>query len=391
MIAPAALRELVASVLVTDRLAERPTSAPDYPREKLAIQDLARHMADDPASLLPELVRQAMQLCHADSGGISVLEGNVFRWQGLTGTLSCFEGTFTPRDNSPCGVCLDENRPILMANPEKAYDWIAAAGIVVPEVLLVPLSINGTVPLGTLWVVAPPGRHFNNGDARLMAELATFTGIALHMVQTDAKLKAALEQQETLAAEMSHRVKNMLATTSALIQLSMRGAATKDDLAQSLRGRIQALGLAHGLVRSSFGIDRTVTSVPLDELIATILRPYAMPMLHGPAVPLGERATNALALILHELTTNAAKYGALSATNGAVHVSWRLEKRENGERLVLDWEERGGPTPQAPAQTGFGSRLVRGTVDSLRGTIAYHWPPAGLRARIEVPTDRLAL
>jgi two-component sensor histidine kinase len=376
----------VAKVFITDRLKSRPAAEPDYPREKLALQDLARRMADDPASLLPELVRLALQFCDGDSAGISVLEGDRFRWQDLTGRLASFEGAFTPRNSSPCGVCLDRSHPILMAHPEDAYDWIADADIVISEVLLVPLTVNGTQPLGTLWVVARDERPFDKGHARIMMELATFIGIALHMVQSDVRLKQALEQQETLAAEMSHRVKNVLATTNALVHMSMRGAATKEDMAYSLSGRLQALGAAHGMVRSSFASGREVRGVPLADLLTTIVRPYALPALGGPPIHLGGSTANALALIFHELTTNAAKYGALSVAGGAIRIAWKIDD----DTLRLDWRETGGPMPVQPTPMGFGSRLVDGTIAGLDGTFARHWLPEGLCVEVSVPVARLA-
>ena len=188
----------VAEVFITDELLNRATPEPDYLREKLAIQDLAHQMADHPAEVLPRLVALAMQICDADLAGVSVLDGAVFRWLGLQGKLAVFEHATTPRNHSPCGVCLDRGDAILMAHPERAYDWIANANIVVPEVLLVPLLINGKTPLGTLWVVAKDGQHFNAGHARVMAELAVFSGVALRMIQSDTQLKTALEQQEVL-------------------------------------------------------------------------------------------------------------------------------------------------------------------------------------------------
>src|SRR6187549_546848 len=134
----------IASVIVTEQLAQRSSLPPDYLREKLALQDLANQMADHPSEVLPRLVNLAMDICDADSAGISVLEpeGKEFRWFGLHGSLAVFEGARTPRNFSPCGVTLNQNAPVLMKNPERVYDWIRDAKIVVPEVLLVPLYVR---------------------------------------------------------------------------------------------------------------------------------------------------------------------------------------------------------------------------------------------------------
>jgi hypothetical protein len=131
-------------VLITDELWNRPPAKTDYLREKLALQDLVLQMADHPAEVLPRLAALAMELCQATSAGMSLYEAQpgspgVFRWHYLTGQLTAFSGATTPRDFSPCGVCLDVRTPILMANAERFYPWIAEAKIRVPEVLLVPL------------------------------------------------------------------------------------------------------------------------------------------------------------------------------------------------------------------------------------------------------------
>jgi len=142
----------IATVFITDQLADRKADAPDFLREKLAIQNLAAVMSDHPDEVLPRLVKLGMEICGAHSAGISILEPEAgqFRWHALAGELATFEGTTTPRNFSPCGVCLDLAEPILMERPERAYDWIRDAGITVPEVLLVPLTVKDSDAIGTL-------------------------------------------------------------------------------------------------------------------------------------------------------------------------------------------------------------------------------------------------
>jgi hypothetical protein len=104
----------VSVVNITEQLVRRGSALPDYAREKEAIEELAEQMVDQPVELLPRLVGLALELCGASSAGVSVLEGDRFRWLGLRGVLAVFEGETTPRNFSPCGVCLDQNRTILM-------------------------------------------------------------------------------------------------------------------------------------------------------------------------------------------------------------------------------------------------------------------------------------
>jgi two-component sensor histidine kinase len=382
------LPEALAEVFITDELQRRTPPDPDYLREKLALQDLARQMSDHPNQVLPRLVKLAMDICGAESAGISILEpqSEQFRWFALTGILATFEGATTPRNNSPCGVCLDCDSPVLMAHPERAYDWIRAADISVPEVLLVPLRVKGLQSVGTLWIVSGKSGHFDGEHARVMTELAAFAGMALRMIQTEERLTQALQQQETLAREMSHRVKNLFAITDSMIRMSARSAGTKEELASSLSGRLHALASANSLVRRSFG-DGSDEGVNLGELLERVLRPHdhAKFSVDGPDLSLGEQATNNLALVFHELATNSAKYGALSKATGSVTVQWLTDDTA----VHLTWQESGGPLTSAPVALGFGSRLVATTIERIGGRIEHDWCPQGLSVRVELPLSAL--
>lgn len=384
-VAFAAARCTVDDVLITEELKRRSTPQPDYFKENLAFQDLAQHMAEQPSEVLPRLVRLALEICGADSAGISVLEGEVFRWLGLHGKLSVFEGATTPRNFSPCGVCLDQSRPILMERPERVYDWIADAKITVPEVLLVPLLIKGEAPIGTLWIVAKEGQRFNAEHARMMSELAVFTGIALKMIQSEQQLRAGLAEQKTLAREMSHRVKNIFAVTEALIRRTARHAATKQEMTESLLSRLHALASAHGLINKAVHPNTQSVAVEIGDIVDAVLRPHRLSVSEGPHVQLGERATSNMALVLHELATNATKYGALSSGEGSIRLLWQMRDGS----LDLSWKEQAGPPVTAPEKRGFGSELVEKAIASLGGTIVLDWASDGLAVEIKVPEDRL--
>src|SRR5277367_6255186 len=152
------LEPSIASVFITDELERRPAKKTDYLQEKLALQELAARMVEQPEEVLPRFVDLAMEMTGGVSAGLSLYEENpapgVFRWRYLRGVLSNFDGATTPREFSPCGVTLDRNGPVLSLHPERVYSWIAEANITVPEVVLVPLYLGGTTPLGTLWIVS---------------------------------------------------------------------------------------------------------------------------------------------------------------------------------------------------------------------------------------------
>src|SRR5580698_10665629 len=193
------LEPSIASVFITDELERRPPKKTDYLKEKLALQDLAARMANQPEEVLPRFVDLAMDITGGISAGLSLFEPTpapgVFRWSYLRGVLAPFTGATTPRNFSPCGITLDRNAPVLSLHPERVYDWISDANIVVPEVLLVPLYLGEKVPLGTLWIVSDREGHFDSGHARAITELAAFVGIALRMVRSEERLKLSLDAQ----------------------------------------------------------------------------------------------------------------------------------------------------------------------------------------------------
>ncbi len=382
-------------VFITEQLDRRNPGKIDLLREKRALQEIAALMADDPAQVLPKFVSLAMEMAEGVSAGLSLLEENpapgVFRWHHLTGTLARFTGATTPRNFSPCGIVLDMDAPVLTAYSERGYDWIAACDVTLPEVLLVPLHIDRKEPTGTLWIVSDKDEHFHREHARATTELASFVAIALRMLRTEQKLQAALDEQVILTREMTHRVKNLFAMTDGMIRLTAKSATTPKEMSTLLSGRMRAMAHAHALVRREFSEEGvSAPSSSLRDLIEKIAQPHEdlSPegarrfSIEGPELRCGERASNAIALIFHEMATNAAKYGALKVEDGRVSVVWRL--REGN--LEFEWKERHGPPIENAVQShGFGSELVRRMVGQHDGNVEYDWQRAGLVANISFP------
>ena len=380
--------ELIAAVVITDELLRRPPPDPDYLREKHAMQDLAQQMADRPTEIIPRLVALAMEICDGVSAGVSVLdpETNRFRWLGVQGALAAMQGVTVPRENSPAGLCLDIGGPVLFAQPGRAFGWMQGGVLPVSELLLVPLQSKGAAPLGALWVIAKEAGHFDSGHARAMGELATFAAIALRMIQSEKRLSQALRIQETLANEMNHRVKNVFALTEGMVRLSTHSAVSKEDLAATLMGRLHALAEAHALVGRRFD-QMPWAGADFGGVLTRILLPHdeGRSIVRGPALSVGERAVTSVALLFHELATNAAKYGSLSVDQGAVEIEWEADERD----MRLQWREAGGPITKPPERQGNGVKVVNGTIQQLGGTIDYDWRPQGLIARLRLPIASL--
>jgi len=192
--------------------------------------------------------------------------------------------------------------------------------------------------------------------------------------------KEAEERQALLAREVDHRARNALALVQSIVRLT-RADTIKSYIA-AVDGRIGALARAHTLLAQS-----RWQGADLARLVDEELAPYRADAPEriaaaGPDVSLEPRTAQTLALALHELCTNAAKYGSLSVMAGRVEVNWELQPRS----LLLRWTESGGPRPQAPAAPGFGIRMISASIErQLAGEAAFHWRPEGLHCSVCVP------
>ncbi|MDJ0389230.1 HWE histidine kinase domain-containing protein [Roseomonas sp. E05] len=208
---------------------------------------------------------------------------------------------------------------------------------------------------------------------------------------TDAQRRAA-ELQRLLAREVDHRAKNVLSIVQSVVRLTR--TEEPGAFVAAVEARIAALARAHALLAQEGWAGADLRAIAEREFA-----PYATVRCHacssirleGPPLPLAATAVQPLAMVLHELATNAAKYGALSRPDGTLTLRWALDR--NADLLVLDWLETGGPPLQgAPARSGFGSRIIEATLRSqLRGQMERRWEGSGLACRITLPLARTAL
>ena len=202
--------------------------------------------------------------------------------------------------------------------------------------------------------------------------------------------KHAEERQNQLIAELDHRVKNALATVTAVISHTGQGTSTVADFAAALEGRIRSMAATHELLSS-----HRWRGLSLTELIQREFEPYTASdntEISGPAVLLKPEAGQALAMVLHELATNAAKYGALSTRKGRLLIRW--DRRLNGQsrpNLAFDWQEVGGPAVVAAGKSGYGMSTIRDLIPyEFGGRVDLVFPPEGVRCRLELPADWLS-
>lgn len=198
------------------------------------------------------------------------------------------------------------------------------------------------------------------------------------------------ERQRLLLRELNHRVKNTLATVQALATQTVRHARQPSEFLEAFSARLQALGAAHSLLS-----DREWRGIGISELVRIEVKPFESddrPRItaSGPDLLLSPDQAVGLGLILHELASNALKYGSLSAPSGKVDLEWKAQGRKGARRLVLTWRESGGPEVELPDRHGFGSILIRRSLAKvIDSEVTHEYRPDGVFAEISMPLEQL--
>jgi PAS domain S-box-containing protein len=223
---------------------------------------------------------------------------------------------------------------------------------------------------GVIRWVAAKGRAVFDADGKCLRVIGTAIDIT--------KRKEAEERQVLLAREVDHRARNALAVIQSIIRLTR--AHSVEEYVSAIEGRIKALARAHTLLS-----DSRWEGADLATLVSEELDPYRTQdkvVIDGPDISLHPSTAQGLALALHELVTNAAKYGALSSVRGKVSLTWQLRP----DTLALHWVESGGPAVAQPAAKSFGLKVIRASVEQqLSGEAEFDWNPNGLRCTFSIP------
>jgi two-component sensor histidine kinase len=217
---------------------------------------------------------------------------------------------------------------------------------------------------------------FKDGSGNILGAVNCFQDIT--------ERKRSERQIATLAREAEHRAKNILATVQATVNLSQ--SDSPDGLKQAIEGRIKALAEVHALFVQSRWAGAELSSIAKQELAPYFQKGEPRVQIDGPALVLEPKTAQTIAVVLHELATNAAKYGALSDGEGRVEVKWSCGA--DGQ-IGLRWTERGGPPVKMPTREGFGTHIVGRIVrEQSKGEMRLDWNPAGLECEIVLPTTR---
>jgi PAS domain S-box-containing protein len=270
------------------------------------------------------------------------------RWCG-TFKIVLFDGTVVPHHECPMAAAIKTGQP--------AYGVEAYAER--PDGTRIPCA-------------AFPAPMFDEGG-KVIGGISMLVDIS--------QQKAVQDRQAILVRELDHRIKNNLATVQAIAGSTIRASRTMDDFQQAFIGRIAALSKTHSLLT-----DNEQSSVPLRQLLNNELAIYEdgeghRIILSGPEVNLPAHISVSFGMAIHELTTNALKYGALSVLAGVLRVSWKLD----GPRLVLKWEESNVPIARQPTRVGFGSQLLRRLLPHQLGAqVKMKFARDGLKADISI-------
>jgi two-component system CheB/CheR fusion protein len=213
-------------------------------------------------------------------------------------------------------------------------------------------------------------------------------GVVITFIDVTAITRAE-ERQRLLLAELQHRVRNTLGVVRSIARRSAETSPSVEDYSSHLDGRLNAFARTQAMVTRDpeGGVD--LEYLVVEEMLGYNAREGEQLRVSGPAVRFQPKAAETFALAIHELATNAIKYGALSQPTGRVDVSWRVDDAADPTQLILDWRERGGPRVEAPKRKGFGTELLEKTLAfELKGKTTLDYSPSGLHCTIAIPLNR---
>jgi two-component sensor histidine kinase len=296
-----------------------------------------------------------------------------------------------------CGTAAFKGEPVFVSDIATDPLWKDFRDLALRNGLAACWSVpirgsDGTI-LGTFANYYHEPRQPSPRDIESIAMMAQTAAIAIERHRREMERAREEEQRTLLLRELNHRVKNVFALTNAIITMTARSAATPKEMAESLRGRLTALSRAHDLVRPALHDVKAEGSVSFRVILDDILLAYQVPDMPERIRTVGDdlnirgHAITNLALVLHELATNAAKYGALSVPEGHVEITWKRDEKA----LELNWREEGGPPVSPPVRSGFGTVLTQKSVEGqFGGTMRYDWEPEGLKVMLRLPLSAVA-
>lgn len=375
--------------------------APNLQAEAAAFCELSKILADDPCVALRHVLDIARSSCHAGSAGLSLLQddgagGTTVRWAAISGALASYEGTDTPRDSSPCGLCLDTGTTIRVSRPQRAFTSLRDTQPAMVEDLIVPLYDKASKPLGTLWIAHHDRTsHFSSDDARVAEQLAAQSVLALSLLERtkeheamESESRRGLVFKEAMLREVNHRTKNTLQTAGSLLVLHASATPSMQARMALLDSyaRLQLLGKVHELLCTKTDGAQTVLMPGLLQALADGLRhsfgktaAHVGLQLTSDPISLPADQAIALTLLANELVTNAYKHAFPNESAGEITLSLQ-HTPEDG--LTLRIADTGIGLDLTGSEIGMGLKLIRTLAAQLRGTLIFAIPPEGAGTQI---------
>jgi two-component sensor histidine kinase/ActR/RegA family two-component response regulator len=284
-------------------------------------------------------------------------------------------------------------KPLVVKDMVAELQQMVGAGAlkILPDAAMLSEVRQGETARKQFGAAAQEHLSAENDSLRLLLEQASIDAQALlAQAGIDAKEREAADKlQKLILDELHHRIKNTLATVSAIASQSLRTATSMEHAQRAIEGRLVALGRAHDLLmqvnwaNASFVATVRGATEPYDGKGAGHFS------IEGPDIGITSGAVIALAMTFNELCTNTTKFGALSVPNGRVEISWTID--EETQRLRLIWTEIGGPAVQAPSRRSFGTRMMGSLGQQLNGKVQLEYLPAGFVYTLDVPLSSLTV
>jgi signal transduction histidine kinase len=217
----------LADVDILTELADRPSRSPNYERDHRAFVLLAREMAENPRNMLQKLAEIALDLCDAHTAGVTLADGDVFRWEAVAGVFAAVRRGTMPRHESPCGVCVDRDATQLMYLPDRCFPALVSEPRFV-EALLIPFHDHGK-PIGTVWIVSHTlERKFDREDERILGVLSGFAATGWQLWKTNETIVAQGRRKDEFIATLSHELRSpfgAIVTATAIVRQRSSGDA----------------------------------------------------------------------------------------------------------------------------------------------------------------------
>ncbi len=311
--------------------------------------------------------------------------------QGMSGWAA--ESRQTPLTHSFCQHVVIDEAPLIVTDAEndpRVCDNLAIPDLGVKSYLGVPLTLQSGHVIGSLCAIDTIAREWSASDLATMNDVAAIVMSEIGLRHEISRRREAEDNQDLLIAELHHRVKNTLATVQALIQLSIASSPDLAKFRDSIGVRIASLANTHTLLTH-----KRWRAISFRDLLMSELAPYAHPgriTLHGDDFDLDAEVATTVGMVIHELTTNAAKYGALSSADGNIAVTWHTaeQAQPRGLRIDLIWQETNGPLLAHEGHKGFGSTLIERLIGKqFGGSTTFDFTPQGLifRATLTTPAS----